>query len=111
MPMYDWECAHGHRFEQVVLIADRNDPISCTGTVNDLILDPANPPDGLEIKEIEHDGVKMTVAAVPCRLKAKRVEVCHARPGMMLDYGLGRNMDLANEGRYPGYPSTRGVRR
>lgn len=29
MPMYDWECPDGHRFEHVVSIADRNKLIPC----------------------------------------------------------------------------------
>jgi hypothetical protein len=80
MPMYDFQCEAGHRFESVVPIATRTEPIPCQ--------DPA------------------------CRLMARRVEICHARPSMLLDYGLGANRDAAREGRYdPSRPSKRGVRK
>ncbi len=47
-----------------------------------------------------------------CALSAHRIEICHARPSTMLDYGLGANRDAAREGRYdPNRPSTRGVRK
>jgi hypothetical protein len=47
-----------------------------------------------------------------CPLMAKRIEISHARPSTMLDYGLGANRDAAREGRYdPNRPSTRGVRK
>jgi hypothetical protein len=29
MPMYDWECPAGHRFESVVLMAYRDEPLAC----------------------------------------------------------------------------------
>ena len=39
MPLYDWICANGHRFEKVVLIANRDEPIPCEGD-----LEKATPP-------------------------------------------------------------------
>ena len=30
MPLYDWECLNGHRFEAVVRMDDRAGPIACT---------------------------------------------------------------------------------
>lgn len=47
-----------------------------------------------------------------CAAVAHRVEISHAHPGTMLDYGLGANRDAAREGRYdPNRPSKRGVRK
>lgn len=98
MPLYDWECAHGHRFEKVVPIEHRNEPIPCEG-------DLGAPP-------IAVDGNTSVRRGPPCPLLASRVEICHARPAAMLDYGLARNRDAAREGRYdPARPSTRGVRK
>lgn len=80
MPLYDFECGDGHRFEAVVPLAARQQPIPCQ--------------------------------APTCPLVAHRIEICHARPSTMLDYGLGANRDAAREGRYdPNRPSTRGVRK
>jgi hypothetical protein len=85
MPLYDYACSAGHRFERVVPIADRHLPIPCQGIRAD---------------------------DQPCALHAERVEICHARPGTMIDYGLGANRDAALQGRYdPNRPSTRGVRK
>jgi len=99
MPLYDWICANGHRFEKVVLIANRDEPIPCEGD-----LEKATPPS---------DGVAIKVPrGQACPLMAKRIEISHARPSAMLDYGLGANRDAAREGRYdPNRPSTRGVRK
>lgn len=33
MPMYDWECPEGHKFEANVMIADRNNTILCEDDV------------------------------------------------------------------------------
>jgi hypothetical protein len=85
MPMYGYSCAAGHEFERVVAIADRHLPIACEGKRDD---------------------------GQPCPLSANRIEICHARPSAMLEYGLGANRDAAREGRYdPLRPSTRGVRK
>jgi hypothetical protein len=79
-PMYDFACSAGHRFERVVPIAVRNEPIACDDS--------------------------------GCSLLATRIEICHARPSTMLDYGLAANRDAALQGRYdPNRPSTRGVRK
>ena len=99
MPLFDYFCEAGHRFEKVVPIANRNEPIPCEGVLEQVAL---------------HDGggaIKVPKGAA-CPLIAKRVEISHARPSMMLDYGLGANRDAAREGRYdPLRPSTRGVRK
>jgi hypothetical protein len=80
MPLYDFECPAGHRFEALVSIASRTEPFPCQ--------------------------------APACALQAQRIEICHAHPSTMLDYGLGANRDAAREGRYnPDRPSTRGVRK
>ncbi len=80
MPMYDFECPEHHRFERVVPLDVRNEPIAC-----------------------DEPG---------CAQRATRVEICHARPSTLLDYGLGANRDAALQGRYdPHRPSTRGVRK
>ena len=93
MPLYDWECSHGHRFEKVVPLDRRNDPIPCEGDLGAAL-------------------VSSGANSAPCLLLATRVEVSHARPSTMLDYGLARNRDAAREGRYdPNRPSTRGVRK
>jgi hypothetical protein len=80
MPLYDFSCDAGHRFEKVVSIAVRNHTIGCQ---------------------------------IPgCPFSARRVEISHAHPAAMLDYGLAANRDAAREGRYdPHRPITRGVRR
>ena len=85
MPLYDYICSAGHRFEKVVPMADRHRLVTCEGK--------------------QDDGRR-------CPLDAARVEICHARPSTMLDYGLGANRDAARAGRYdPNRPSTRGVRK
>jgi hypothetical protein len=92
MPLYDFHCDAGHRFERVVPLAQRNEPIACEG----------GPPKSGDAG----------AARLPCPLPANRVEIAHARPSTMLDYGLGANRDAAREGRYdPNRPSTRGVRK
>ena len=84
MPMYDYACPSGHRFEKVVPIAERNEPVGCEGATGNC----------------------------DCPLQATRIEIAHAHPSTMLDYGLGANRDAAREGRYdPNRPSTRGVRK
>lgn len=92
MPLYDFECSNGHRFEESASLARREEAIPCQGTI-----------DGA-------DGGQP--ASVTCPLLAHRVQICHARPSTMLDYGLGANRDAARQGRYdPNRPSTRGVRK
>jgi len=113
MPLYDWKCPHGHTFEKNVKIAERNEPVPCEHTVNQLC---DSTDEGAFEQElplvVEGAGVeKVWVKKVPCILKAVRDGITHARPSLLLDYGLGRNRDLANEGRYTGVASTRGVRK
>jgi hypothetical protein len=113
MPMYDWTCPHGHKFEANVKMAERNDKIPCEGVVNQLCDAGDAGAVETELPPAEGKTEKVWTRPVPCMLKAVRVDegIGHARPEMLLDYGLGRNRDLANEGRYTGVPSTRGVRK
>ena len=107
MPMYDFECAHGHKFEKVVLMDNRDEPIPCEGEVNQAVF-------GEEEGEVVDLPVlgPTRVKKVPCILKARRIEISHSHPETLLDYGLCANRDAAREGRYdPDRPSTRGVRK
>ena len=85
MPLYDYQCHAGHTFEKVVPLAKRQLPIECEG---------------------------LTDGGPPCMHQASRVEISHAHPSALLDYGLAANRDAAREGRYdPNRPSKRGVRK
>jgi putative FmdB family regulatory protein len=140
MPMYDFVCPHGHRFEKVVPMDDRDKPVKCEGLVHQLVTDvelppPAarfllgdpgvafdvrsewKPPEGVRIEKLGplEDGggqIEVLVRDIPCILMAKRVEISVSHPETLLSYGLGANRDAANEGRYdPLTPSKRGIRR
>jgi hypothetical protein len=39
MPLYDFECPHGHRFEYFCKMADRHEKVPCEGKVNQLVAD------------------------------------------------------------------------
>jgi len=48
MPMYDWMCPNGHKFEAVVSIVDRKTPITCadgdcTAMANRIEISHSNP--------------------------------------------------------------------
>ena len=116
MPLYDFRCPHGHEFEHQCKIAEREEKISCEGTVNQLVADEVYDeysagdgkelPDGLSWTEVE--GGKVLVKKVPCQLKAEIFIGVHNNPGGALDHGLGSNRDAAREGRYdPLKPNTR----
>ena len=132
MPLYDFECPHGHRFERQCLIAERNDPVRCEGKVNQLASDEVKKKyeelhaefpeetvviDGLEVKEVPLDypegeepeeAATIVVSVVRCQLPAELVVGTHNNPRNILDHGLGRNRDAAREGRYdPLNPNTR----
>jgi len=130
MPLYDFECPHGHRFERQCLIAERNEEVPCEGQVNQLasdeereefkrLVEESEPVimDGVELKmvpleypegEAPDDSAAVVVKVVPCMLKAKLVVGTHNNPRNILDHGLGRNRDAAREGRYdPLNPNTR----
>jgi putative FmdB family regulatory protein len=134
MPMYDFVCPHGHQFEKVVPMDDRDKPVRCEGVVKQLVTDvelPSaedrlvrgaagaewSPPDGVRIEKLGplEDGggvVEVLVRDVPCILEAKRVEISVSHPEALLSYGLCANRDAAQEGRYdPLNPSKRGVRK
>ena len=121
MPLYDFECPHGHRFEHMCPMADRLEEIPCEGKVNQLVADEiaekalamlehwaANPDepkviDGVTVKigEVgEEERVPVVVTEVPCILKAKLLVGTHSNAKAMLDHGMASNRDAAREGRY-----------
>lgn len=87
MPLYDFECPHGHRFEKMVPMADCDKKIPCEGEVQQIQL--ADAPDIGEIP----------VKTVACMLMAGTV-IAHQNPAGMLDHGSSNNRDAAREGRY-----------
>lgn len=87
MPLYDFECPHGHRFEKITSMADSDNLMPCEGLVPQLQL---NGSDG------EGD---LPVAMVPCMLQAAMV-VTHSNPGGALQHNASANRDAAREGRY-----------
>jgi hypothetical protein len=96
MPLYDFECPHGHRFEKNVSMAECDVPVSCEGEVPQIQLadapDIGDPP----------------VVMVKCVLQAIQVIGAHNNPAGMLDHGSSSNRDAAREGRYdPLNPSRR----
>jgi hypothetical protein len=106
MPLYDFECPHGHTFESVVSMVDRDKSIPCEGTVQQYTLDE------LAQALTAEGGLTTPSKTVPCVLKAKRIEIGHSNPGGMLDHGIGANRDAAREGRWnPDRPITKGLRR
>jgi len=87
MPLYDYQCPHGHRFEHSTKMADIDLPVACEGRVTQLQLDQA-----VECGEAP-------VLEVPCALKATMV-IAHSNPGGALGHGTSNNRDAAREGRY-----------
>lgn len=122
MPLYDFECSHGHRFDHQCKISERNEEIPCKGMVNQLVevsedFDQESMdihmadmslllPDGMFWQEVVPDsGDYAIVREVPCVLKAKLVVT-----GSNLHHNWGANRDAAREGRYdPLNPSRRGL--
>lgn len=95
MPLYDFECPHGHRFEKMVSMDRCGDPIPCEGKVPQIQLATS---DG---------GDELPVVMVPCALQAATV-ISHSNPAGSLDHGSSNNRDAAREGRYdPLNPSRR----
>jgi hypothetical protein len=95
MPLYDFECPHGHRFEKTVPMSECDKPIPCEGEVPQIQL-----VDAPDIGELP-------VKTVPCVLMATTV-IAHQNPAGMLDHGSSNNRDAAREGRYdPLNPSRR----
>jgi len=86
MPLYDFECPHGHVFEKIVPMAEVNDPVPCESMVPRLALDHGT--------DAEPD-----VFDVPCMLKAVHI-ISHSNPAGALDHGASANRDAAREGRY-----------
>lgn len=122
MPLYDFECPHGHRFDRQCRIAEREEEVPCEGMVNQLASDEerdefrrlseeADPVivEGTEFKlvpldhpegEAPKDAAEVVVKLVPCVLKASIVMGPHNNPGGALHHGLASNRDAAREGRY-----------
>lgn len=129
MPLYDYECPHHHRFEHFTSIADRENPIPCEGTVNQLVMDDqvvakyadgTEPlPDDLAWQELpvidettgqETETGKILVRKVPCQLQARLIIGQHNNPGGAIFHNAAANRDAAREGRYdPANPSRRFV--
>jgi len=120
MPLYDFECPHGHRFERMCSMAERTEPVPCEGKVNQLASDEdveafegKELPEGYAWVPLDPNAVngesqeKVLVKEVPCILQATQI-VTHGNPKCMLDHGLASNRDAAREGRYdPLNPSRR----
>lgn len=126
MPLYDFKCPHGHKFERQCKIAEREDLVPCEGEVNQLVEDELYEkysgsdetlPDGLfwmtlglemegndqEVVAVEgNDDQKEQVLMrkVPCSFQAGIYMGPHNNPGGALFHGLGSNRDAAREGRY-----------
>lgn len=115
MPLYDFECPHGHRFERHCSMAERNTPIPCEGMVPQLLTDnDANKaeagdlPDSHLINIGPEGEQEVWVKDVPCMLMAKLIVGTHSNPAGLLDHGLARNRDDARMGKYdPLNPSKR----
>lgn len=113
MPLYDFECPHGHRFERQCFMSERNEEVACEGKVNQLATDEEvaeisgkDLPDGYKMVPLDStqsNGTpqeKFLVREVPCMLKASLVVGTHTNPKSMLDHGFASNRDAAREGRY-----------
>ena len=87
MPLYDFECPHGHRFEKKVPMDECEKPIPCAGSVTQMRL------------ELATDDLAPPMAEVPCVLQATMV-IAHSNPGGALGHGASNNRDAAREGRY-----------
>ena len=95
MPLYDFECPHGHVFEKIVPMAQVDEPVPCEALVPQMALDHAA---GAEDPPIVN---------VPCVLMARHI-ISHSNPAGALDHGTSNNRDAAREGRYdPLNPSRR----
>ena len=117
--IYDFKCHHGHIFEYMCKMDERNNPIPCEGEVVQVVedelydkyVDSDDLPEGLfwlnlnvgvdlaDGESTKSDG-KVLVRKVPCQLKAELFVGPHNNPGGALDHGLGSNRDAAREGRY-----------
>lgn len=108
MPLYDFECPHGHRFERLVLLSESDTPIPCEGIVNRLLLDSDLVTDETKIKTVDVGGEEIQVEEVPCILQATRIFGTHSNPHAILQHGMAANRDAAREGRYdPNNPNRR----
>lgn len=91
MPLYDFECTAGHRFEKNVPSAEFNTPVPCEAVSFQTDLHPPVP--------------------TYCDRQATGI-ITHSNPRGLLDHGLGANRDAALAGNWdPNRPITRGVRR
>lgn len=112
MPMYDFCCPRGHKFEANVKIADRSTPIPCEFEIEVAELGGVEGPPSDIVVTLDLDVSHAAPAKKPCGVLAKRVEIGHSNTKAMLDYGLRANHDAMREGRYnPDLPIRRGVRK
>lgn len=112
MPLYDFECPAGHRFEKNVPLADMDTEVLCEHC-DDVYLSrdgevtvsvPSIAPEDILLD----DGKSLRLGKSRCILRAKRIFAGHNNPAGMLDHGMAINRDAAREGRYdPLRPSTR----
>lgn len=124
MPLYDYECPHGHRFEHFSSIAERENPIPCEGKVNQLVLEDevvakhsgGEEPLPADLEWVTTDGnlngdsMRILVRKVPCQLQARQIIGQHNNPGGAIFHNAAANRDAAREGRYdPANPSRRFV--
>jgi len=88
MPLYDFECPHGHCFERLVKMDEIDVPIPCEGKVPQM-----------QLADSDGEG-DLPVVMVPCVLHATHFIGQHNNPGGALGHGASNNRDAAREGRY-----------
>src|SRR5579871_2738593 len=98
MPLYDFECLRGHRFEKVVGLALRDEPVPCEGV--EIVWDEEHSESDEPRPLPPVGGGVLHGRTEQCGLDAYRVPITHAHPSALLDHGLGANRDAAREGRY-----------
>lgn len=107
MPLYDFECPHGHRFERMCTVAERLEKVPCSGTVPQLLSDDdVDKAEAGNLKGSYKTGIgpegeqEVWLKDVPCQLKAVLLVGTHSNPAGLLDHGSASNRDAAREGRY-----------
>jgi hypothetical protein len=122
MPLYDFECRHGHRFEHQCKIAQRKEEIPCEGEVNQVVEEEVymqyeSSEGGLPsdlfwttLNEEQLDGdvsaeSRILMRKAPCQIKASLIAT-----GANLHHNWGANREDALADRYdPLYPNTRSI--